>query len=91
MSRYVSAANGSANSVMSTSAPVSAPRTHRAAVGETAVAYARIMGSALAAQLVLHAAKATEGSNDWLSAGPHPAPKAPAIGHAIRGPGRLPK
>jgi hypothetical protein len=35
----------------------------------------KITGSALAAQLVLHAAKATEISNDWLSDGPHPAPK----------------
>lgn len=48
---------------------------HTEAVGETAVAYAKITGSALAAQLVLHAAKATEISNDWLSKGPHPAPK----------------
>lgn len=48
---------------------------HPEAVGETAVAYAKITGSALAAQRVLHAAKATEISNDWLSNGPHPAPK----------------
>lgn len=48
---------------------------HTEAVGEIALAYARITGSALAAQLVLHAAKATEISNDWLSNGPHPAPK----------------
>ncbi|UVJ41171.1 HIRAN domain-containing protein [Arthrobacter sp. CJ23] len=48
---------------------------HTETVGETAIAYARITGSALAAQLVLHAAKATEISNDWLSDGPHPAPK----------------
>ncbi len=47
---------------------------HTETVGETALAYAKIIGSALAAQLVLHAAKATEISNDWLSAGPHPAP-----------------
>ncbi|GAB3568696.1 hypothetical protein GCM10027405_30810 [Arthrobacter alkaliphilus] len=47
---------------------------HAETVGETALAYARVTGSALAAQLVLHAAKATEISNDWLSAGPHPAP-----------------
>ncbi|WP_437774014.1 HIRAN domain-containing protein [Arthrobacter sp. KNU40] len=48
---------------------------HTETVGETALAYAKITGSALAAQLVLHAAKATEISNDWLSEGPHPAPK----------------
>lgn len=48
---------------------------HTEAIGETALAYAKIAGSALAAQLVLHAAKATEISNDWLSNGPHPAPK----------------
>lgn len=48
---------------------------HTEAVGETALAYAKITGSALAAQLVLHAAKAIEISNDWLAAGPHPAPK----------------
>ena len=48
---------------------------HNEAVGETAVAYAKITGSALAAQLVLHAAKATEISNGWLSEGPHPSPK----------------
>ncbi|MDQ0144654.1 HIRAN domain-containing protein [Pseudarthrobacter niigatensis] len=48
---------------------------HIEAVGETAVAYAKITGSALAAQLVLQAAKSTEISNDWLSSGPHPAPK----------------
>jgi hypothetical protein len=48
---------------------------HTEGVGETALAYAKITGSALAAQLVLHAAKATEISNDWLSDGPHPAPK----------------
>ncbi|WP_324644984.1 HIRAN domain-containing protein [Pseudarthrobacter sp. LT1] len=48
---------------------------HTEAVGETAVAYAKITGSALAAQLVLHAAKTTEISNDWVSKGPHPAPK----------------
>jgi hypothetical protein len=48
---------------------------HTETIGETALAYAKIAGSALAAQLVLHAAKATEISNDWLSAGPHPAPK----------------
>lgn len=48
---------------------------HTEAVGETALAYAKITGSALAAQLVLHAAKATEIGNDWLSDGPHPAPK----------------
>lgn len=48
---------------------------HTEAVGETAVAYARLTGSAVAAQLVLHAAKATEISNDWLSTGPHPARK----------------
>lgn len=48
---------------------------HTEAVGETALAYAKINGSALAAQLVLHAAKATEISNDWLSNGPHSAPK----------------
>ncbi len=47
---------------------------HTEAVGETAVAYAKVTGSALAAQLVLHAAKATEISNDWLSKGPHPVP-----------------
>ncbi len=47
---------------------------HTETVGETALAYAKITGSALAAQLVLHAAKATEISNDWLSDGPHPAP-----------------
>lgn len=46
---------------------------HTEAVGETALAYARTTGSALAAQLVLHAAKATEISNDWLATGPHPA------------------
>ncbi|UKA60842.1 HIRAN domain-containing protein [Arthrobacter sp. FW306-2-2C-D06B] len=48
---------------------------HTETIGETALAYAKITGSALAAQLVLHAAKATEISNDWLSEGPHPAPK----------------
>jgi hypothetical protein len=48
---------------------------HTETVGETALAYAKVTGSALAAQLVLHAAKATEISNDWLSNGPHPAPK----------------
>ncbi|WP_427136022.1 HIRAN domain-containing protein [Pseudarthrobacter sp. S9] len=48
---------------------------HTETVGETAIAYAKIAGSALAAQLVLHAAKATEISNDWLSAGPYLAPK----------------
>lgn len=48
---------------------------HTATIGETAVAYAKITGSALAAELVLHAAKATEISNDWLSDGPHAAPK----------------
>jgi hypothetical protein len=48
---------------------------HTEAVGETALAYAKVTGSALAAQLVLHAAKATDISNDWLSNGPHPAPK----------------
>lgn len=48
---------------------------HTEAVGETPLAYARITGSALAAQLVLHAAKATEIGNDWLSSGPHRAPK----------------
>lgn len=48
---------------------------HTEAIGETALAYAKISGSALAAQLVLHAAKATEISNDWLSGGPHPAPR----------------
>ncbi|MBT2515773.1 DUF4236 domain-containing protein [Arthrobacter sp. ISL-30] len=48
---------------------------HTETVGETALAYAKITGSALAAQLVLHAARATEISNDWLSDGPHPAPK----------------
>ncbi|MDQ0213349.1 HIRAN domain-containing protein [Arthrobacter bambusae] len=47
---------------------------HTETVGETALAYAQIIGSALAAQLVLHAAKATEISNDRLSDGPHPAP-----------------
>lgn len=48
---------------------------HTETVGETALAYAKITGSAVAAQLVLQAAKATEISNDWLSDGPHPAPK----------------
>ena len=48
---------------------------HTETIGETALAYAKISGSALAAQLVLHAAKATEISNDWLSDGPHSAPK----------------
>lgn len=48
---------------------------HTETIGETALAYAKITGSALAAQLVLHAAKATEISNDWLSEGPHPAPR----------------
>ncbi|WP_240689741.1 HIRAN domain-containing protein [Arthrobacter sp. PAMC25564] len=48
---------------------------HTETIGETALAYAKITGSALAAQLVLHAAKATEISDDWLSDGPHPAPK----------------
>jgi hypothetical protein len=48
---------------------------HTETIGETALAYAKISGSALAAQLVLHAARATEISNDWLSDGPHPAPK----------------
>lgn len=48
---------------------------HTEAVGETALAYAKITGSALAAQLVLQAAKATEISNDWLATGPHTAPK----------------
>ncbi|WP_442542519.1 HIRAN domain-containing protein [Arthrobacter sp. KN11-1C] len=48
---------------------------HTETIGETALAYAKITGSALAAQLVLHAAKATEISNDWLSDGPHAAPK----------------
>ncbi|MCT9868349.1 hypothetical protein [Paenarthrobacter aurescens] len=43
-------------------------------VGETAVAYAKVTGSALAVQLVLHATKATDISNDWLAKGPHPAP-----------------
>ncbi|MGO4586376.1 HIRAN domain-containing protein [Arthrobacter sp. 2RAF6] len=38
---------------------------HTETIGETA----------LAAHLVLHAAKATEISNDWLSDSPHPAPK----------------
>ncbi|WP_416416508.1 HIRAN domain-containing protein [Paenarthrobacter aromaticivorans] len=47
---------------------------HTEAVDETAVAYAKITGSALAAQLVLHAAKAIDISNDWLASGPHPAP-----------------
>jgi HIRAN domain len=47
---------------------------HTEAVGETALAYAKVTGSALAAQLVLQAAKATEISNEWLSNGPHPAP-----------------
>lgn len=47
---------------------------HTETVGETAVAYAKITGSALAAQLVLHAAKAPDISNDWLANGPHPAP-----------------
>ncbi|RKR13692.1 hypothetical protein [Arthrobacter oryzae] len=48
---------------------------HTETIGETALAYAKITGSALAAQLVLRAAKASEISNDWLSGGPHPAPK----------------
>jgi hypothetical protein len=48
---------------------------HTETIGETALAYAKITGSALAAQLVVHAARATEISNDWLSGGPHPAPK----------------
>jgi hypothetical protein len=48
---------------------------HTETIGETALAYAKIAGSALAAQLVLHAAKATEIGNDWLSDGPHPAPQ----------------
>jgi hypothetical protein len=47
---------------------------HTETVGETALAYAKITGSTVAAQLVLHAVKATEISNDWLSNGPHPAP-----------------
>jgi hypothetical protein len=45
---------------------------HTETIGETALAYAKIAGSALAAQLVLHAAKATEISNDWLSEGHTP-------------------
>ncbi|WP_344368044.1 HIRAN domain-containing protein [Arthrobacter humicola] len=48
---------------------------HTETIGETALAYAKITGSALAAQLVLHAAKATEISNEWLTEGPHPAPQ----------------
>jgi hypothetical protein len=48
---------------------------HTETIGETAIAYAKITGSSLAAQLVLHAAKATEINNDWLSNGPHGAPK----------------
>ncbi|WP_423184842.1 HIRAN domain-containing protein [Arthrobacter sp. NyZ413] len=48
---------------------------HTETIGETALAYAKITGSALAAQLVLHAAKATEISDDWLSDSPHPAPR----------------
>lgn len=48
---------------------------HTEAVGETALAYVKITGSALAAQLVLQAAKATEISNDWLVTGPHAAPR----------------
>lgn len=48
---------------------------HTEDVGETALAYGRITGSARAAQLVLHAVKATEISNNWLSDGPLPAPK----------------
>ncbi|MDD7833838.1 HIRAN domain-containing protein [Paenarthrobacter sp. AB444] len=47
---------------------------HTERIGETAVAYAKITGSALAAELVLHAAKATDISNDWLATGPHPVP-----------------
>ncbi|WP_347110952.1 HIRAN domain-containing protein [Paenarthrobacter sp. S56] len=47
---------------------------HTETIGETAVAYVKITGSALAAQLVLHAAKATDISNDWLATGPHPVP-----------------
>lgn len=46
---------------------------HTEAVGEIALAYSKITGSTLAAQLVLHAAKATEISDDWLANGPHPA------------------
>lgn len=48
---------------------------HTEAIGETATAYAKITGSALAAQLVLHAAKATEISDEWLSSSPHAAPR----------------
>lgn len=48
---------------------------HTEPIGETVAAYAKITGSALAAQLTLHAARATEISNDWLSNSPHPAPK----------------
>ena len=48
---------------------------HTETIGETALAYAKINGSALAAQLVLHAAKATEIGNDWIFNGPHSAPK----------------
>lgn len=60
--------------------PVTSPQflpliEHTEAVGELAVAYAKITGSALAARLVLQAAKATEISNEWLATGPHPAPQ----------------
>lgn len=48
---------------------------HTEAVGELAVAYAKITGSALAARLKLQAAKATEISNEWLATRPHPAPE----------------
>lgn len=42
---------------------------HTETVGETGLAYAKISGSALLPSS-LHAARATEISNDWLSEGP---------------------
>lgn len=47
---------------------------HCEALGQTPSAYAKISGSALAAELTLYATKATELSDTWLSAGPHAGP-----------------
>jgi hypothetical protein len=47
---------------------------HTESVGELAVCYAKITGSALAARLSLQAQHASEISNAWLANSPHPAP-----------------
>jgi hypothetical protein len=48
---------------------------HTETVGELAVCYAKITGSALAAKLSLQAQRASEISNSWLANSPHPAPR----------------